>query len=64
MNKHLEEENPQNRYYQQIFQLLNPLLLRVIILEKGRIISDKEELVVDKERKISSPKGGGDRILP
>ena len=64
MNKHLETENPQKRYYQRIFQLPNPPLLGEIILEKGKIILDKEELVVDKEKKISSLKIGGDKILP
>ena len=64
MNKHLEAENPQKQYYQQIFQLPNPSLLEEIILEKGNIISNKEELVVDKEKKISSLKLGRDKILP
>ena len=63
-NKRLEAKNPQGRYYQLIFQLLNPLLQGEIILQKGRIILDKEELVVDKEKKISSLKLGGDKILP
>ena len=36
----------------------------MIILEKGKIIPDKEELVVDKEKKISSLILGGDKILP
>ena len=57
-------ENPQKQYYQRIFQLPNLLLLREIILEKGKIIRDKEELVVDKEKKISSLKLGGNKILP
>ena len=52
MNKHLEAKNPQNRYYQRIFHLPNPLLLEEIVLDKGRIISDKEELSVDKEKQI------------
>ena len=56
MNKHLEVENPQNQYYQRIFQLSNPLLLGEIILDKGRIIPDKEELVFDRERELSLPK--------
>ena len=63
-NKHIEVENPQKRYYQRIFQLLNPSHLVEIILEKGKIILDKEELVFDKENKISSLKLGGDKILP
>ena len=63
-NKHLKVENLQKRYYQRIFQLSNPSLLREIILENGKIISDKEEQVVDKEKKISSLKLGGDKILP
>ena len=33
-------------------------------MEKGKIIHDKEELVYDKENKISSLKLGGDKILP
>ena len=33
-------------------------------MQKGKIIPDKEELVVDKENKISSLKLGGDKILP
>ena len=53
MNKHLEAENPQKQYYQRIFQFPNPLLLEEIILDKGRLIPDKEELVFDKEREIS-----------
>ena len=57
-------ENLQKRYYQQIFQPLNHLLLGEIILNKGKIIPYKEELVVDKETKISSLKLGGDKILP
>ena len=57
-------KNPQKRYYQQIFQLPKPSLLREIILEKGKIIPNKEDLVVDKEKKISSLKLGGDKILP
>ena len=56
MNKHLEDENLQNRYYQRIFQLPNPLLLEEIIL-------DKEMTVLDKEKEISSLKLGGDKIL-
>ena len=52
MNKHLEVENPQKRYYQLIFQFSNPLLLGEIILDKGRVIPDKKELVVDKEKHI------------
>ena len=50
MNMHLEVENSQKRYYQPIFQLPNPLLLGEIILDKIRIIHNKEELVFDKER--------------
>ena len=64
LNKHLEAKNQQGRYYQRIFQLPNPLLLEQIILQKGRIIHDKEELVIDIEKKISSLKLGGDKILP
>ena len=52
-NKYLEAENPQKRYYQRIFQLPNPLILREIILYKGKIIPDKEELVVDMEKHIN-----------
>ena len=63
-NKHIWAKNPQKQYYQQIYQLLNPSLLGEIILEKGKIISNKEELVVDKEKKISSLKLRGDKILP
>ena len=63
-DKHLEVENLQERYYQRIFQLLNPSLYGEIILEKGKIIPYKEELIVDKEKKISSLKLGGDKILP
>ena len=33
-------------------------------MEKGKIIPDKEELVVDKEKKIFSLKQGEDKILP
>ena len=59
MNKHPKAKNPQKRYY----QLSNPLLVGEIILGKRKIIFDKEELVVDTERKISSLKLG-DKILP
>ena len=51
-NKHLEVENPQKQYYQRIFQFPNLLLLGEIILNKGRIIPDMKELVVDKEKHI------------
>ena len=51
-NKYLEAENLQKRYYQLIFQLSNPLLLEEIILDKGMIIPNKEELVFDKEREV------------
>ena len=64
MNKHLEVENPQKRYYLWIFHLSNLILLGEIILENGKIIPDMEELVVDKENEISSLKLGGDKILP
>ena len=64
MNKHPKAKNPQKRYYQRILQLSNPLLVGEIILEKKKIIFDKEELVVDTEMKISSLKLGGDKILP
>ena len=63
-NKHLEVKNSQKQYYQRIFQFPNLSLLEEIILEKGKIISDKEELVVDKEKKIFSLKLGEDEILP
>ena len=56
MNKHLEAENPQKQYYHRIFQLSNPLLLGEIILDKGRIVPDKE-------KDISSLKLGGHKIL-
>ena len=56
MNKHLEVENPQNRYYQKIFQLPNPLLLGEIIMDKGRI-------VLDMEKESSSLKLRGGKIL-
>ena len=52
MNKHLKVENPQKRYYQRIFQALNPILLGEIILDKGKIIIDKEGLIIDKEKHI------------
>ena len=55
-NKRLKAENLQGRYYQWIFQLSNSLFFGEIILKKGKKISDKEELVVDKEKKISSLK--------
>ena len=64
MNKHLEVENTQKRYYHRIFQLSNPSLLEEIIMENGKTIFDKEELVVDKEKNISSLKLGRDKILP
>ena len=63
-NNHLRAENLQKRYYQQISQLRNPLLLGEIILKNGRIIPNKEELVVYKEKEISSPKLEEDKILP
>ena len=64
MNKHPEAENPQKRYYHRIFQLPNPSLIGEIILKKGKIIPDKKELVIYKEKKISSLKLGEDKILP
>ena len=63
-NKHLEAENPRKRYYQLIFQLPNLSLIREIILKKGKIILDKEELVVYKEKKISFLKLREEKILP
>ena len=53
-------ENLQKRYSKQNFQLPNPLLIEEIILDKGMIIPDKEELVYDKEREISFLKKKGD----
>ena len=64
MNKNPKAENSQKRYYQRILQLSNPLLVGEIILEKRKIIFDKEELVVDTEKKISFLKLRGDKILP
>ena len=63
-NKHLEAENLQGRYYQWIFKLPNLLLLVEIIMQKGKIVLDKEELAFDKEKKIPSLKLGEDKILP
>ena len=49
-NEHIEAKNPQKRSYQRIYQLLNPSLIG--------------EMIPDKEKKISSLKLRGDKILP
>ena len=63
LNKHIKAGNPQKRSYQRIYQLPNPSFLGEKILEKGKVIPNKEELVIDKEKKISFLKLGGDKIL-